>query len=156
MKKRVFFLSPLSFFVTVDKSAGLHRKLMPTCPPHVLWSPLTWYGEWNGGDFSQSFFSFWENGPVLVAEKLDGGTAPLKNGASVFYVCFLAWWITGCFLSWQVCRVREKPQQTFVFVRKNPEKPLVPGGTNKTSWRSWFFLCVVLGGKIEFSTLVAD
>ena len=91
-----------------------------------------------------------------MAGKTQGGKAPFKTGRVFFLSAFWCGVSPFVSFSWQVCRVREKPQQTFVFVRKNPEKPLVSGGTNKTSWRSWFFLCVVLGGEREFSTLVAD
>ena len=82
--------------------------------------------------------------------------APIKTGRVFFMYVF--WHVVSPFVFFRgrsVVSVK-KPKQTFVFVRKNPEKPLVPGGTNKVSWRSWFFLCVVLGGKIGFSTLVAD
>ena len=91
-----------------------------------------------------------------MAGKTQGGKAPFKTGRVFFLSAFWCGVSPFVSFSWQVCRVREKPQQTFVFVRKNPEKPLVSGGTNKTSWRSRFFLFVFLGGEREFSTLVAD
>ena len=76
----------------------------------------------------------------------------IEQGECFLYVYF----IIVCLLSWQVCRAGEEIPTNVCFREKNPEKPLVSGGANKTSWRSWFFLRVVLGGKIEFSTLVAD